>query len=180
MWIRDAPPVHSGAAPSKTVATLQGLPAGPAGTAETLRQMRTLAREAIRSSDQQVRELALQIVAALPERKWLREIAALHAWVRDRIRYVRDPVGVELVQTPEKTLEYGMGDCDDKCCLLGAALESIGHPAKFVALGFNGQPFSHVIVETRVGPRWIACETIQPRPTGWTPPDVTSRYELKI
>jgi transglutaminase-like putative cysteine protease len=181
MWITEAPPLCGDCASrTKTVATLQGLPAGPAATASTLREMRRLVREAVRASDQRIRELALQIVGALPERKWLQEIMACHAWVRDRIRYVRDPVGLELVQTPAKTLEYGQGDCDDKCTLLAALLTAIGHPAKFVALGFGGGPFSHVIVETRAGPRWVACETIQPRPTGWSPPDATSRYELKV
>jgi len=180
MWITEAPAACGCVSRTKTVATLQGLPCGPAATAMTLRAMRKLARDAVRGSDQRIRELALRLVAALPERKWLQEIMACHAWVRDHIRYVRDPVGLELVQTPEKTLEYGAGDCDDKCTLLAALLTAIGHPVKFVALGFGGAPFSHVIVETRAGTRWIACETIQPRPTGWTPPDSTSRYELKV
>ena len=184
MWIDEVRGSPRTSSFTNTHATLQGLPQGPAATVATLREMRRLAREAIRAGDQKVRECALRLVADLPERRWGQQVARLHGYVRDAIRYVRDPVDLELVATPAKTLEYGQGDCDDKCTLLAALLESIGHPAKFVALGFAGQPFSHVIVETRLGPRWLPLETIhvngEAKPSGWSPPNPTSRYELKV
>lgn len=184
MWVDEALAQARASFLTRTEATLQGLPSGPAATIVTLREMRRLARESVRAANQAVREQALSLVADLPERRWAQEIARLHAFVRDRIRYVRDPAGIELVATPEKTLEYGQGDCDDKCTLLAALLESLCHPAKFVALGFANQPFSHVIVETRLGPRWLPLETIhvggEPKPAGWSPPHPTSRYELKV
>lgn len=165
---------------SATRAVLEGLPPGKAGTVETLRRMRDLARAAVRDPSQRIREKALAIVAFLPSRQWAAEVRALHEFVRDRIRYVRDPVGLELVATPEKVLEYGQGDCDDKSTLLAAMLESLGHPSRFVAVGFNGGPFSHVYVETKIGARWVPLETIVPMPMGWKPPDSTSRYILKV
>lgn len=169
-----------------TVATLQGIPEGREGTLATLRLMRDLARAAVRDPSQRVREVALGIVGTLPERAYFSEIRALHEFVRDRIRYVRDPADLELVATPEKTLQYAQGDCDDKSTLLAALLESIGHPARFVAVGINGGPFSHVLVETRVKNTgvemrdWMPLETILNKPAGWYPPDATSRYVLKV
>jgi len=118
--------------------------------------------------------------------EWYAEIDALHRFVRDQIRYVRDPDGYELVQSPEKTLEYAQGDCDDQATLLAALLKSIGHPSRFIALGFEGGPLSHVLVQTKVDSTgddkkdWLSLETIINRPPGWFPSGVTSRYILKV
>jgi len=164
----------------RPIATLVSIPDGKAGTIATLKIMRQFARDAIRSPSQQIRNLALDIVSILPARSFGREVARLHAYVRDQIRYVRDPVDLESVATPEKTLEIGQGDCDDKSTLLAALLESTGHPARFVAVGFGGAPFSHVYTESKIGESWVPLETIIPRPMGWYPPNATSRYILKV
>lgn len=164
----------------RPVATLASIPEGKAGTIATLKIMRQFARDAIRAPSQQIRELALNIIAALPARSFGREVARLHAYVRDEIRYVRDPVDLESVATPEKTLALKQGDCDDKSTLLAALLESTGHPARFVTVGFNGAPFSHVYVETKIGESWVSLETIIQRPMGWYPLNATSRYILKV
>lgn len=161
-----------------TVATLHGLPPGDEATFETLRIMRRYVRDAIRDPSQFLREFTLSLVYPLPARNWTAEVDTLHAFVRDEIRYVQDPVGYELVATPLKTLDYAQGDCDDKSTLLAAMLESIGHPAQFVIVGVRGGPFSHVLVETRIGDAWQALETIIPKPRGWFPPDATSVYRM--
>lgn len=165
---------------SVTRATLSNIPEGRAGTLATLRIMRDLSRAAIRDPRQGIRSLALRIVGALPARQWAKEVGALHQFVRDEIRYVRDPVGIESVATPEKTLELGQGDCDDKSTLLAALLESVGHPARFLAIGFNGGPFSHVLVQTKIGPQWVSAETIVPVELGWHPKGVTSHYVMNV
>lgn len=169
-----------------THATLKGIPEGIDGVAATLREMRDYARASVRAPDQKVRTLALDLVRLLPERNWFAEICALHAFVRDRIRYVRDPEGVELVQQPEKTLEFGQGDCDDKVTLLASLLTAIGHPAELVAVGFRGgPPFEHVLVQSLCGRKWVPLETIPwvdgtHKPCGWYPPGVVRRYVLKV
>lgn len=167
-----------------TRATLLGL--GGDATGDTLRHMRTLALSSLRNPAQTVRETALGCVSQCPERHWVAEIRACHEFVRDRIRYVMDPEDLELVATPEKTLQYGQGDCDDKSTLLAAMLKSINHPARFVAVGIRGESFSHVLVESKVNSTgidmrdWIPLETIIQKPMGWYPPDATSRYVLKV
>lgn len=163
-------------------ARLAGLPSGRAGTLATLNHMRDFVRASIRSPEQIVRERALRILdaAGVPQRKYWQSARALHAFVRDEIKYVRDPVGVELVQTPEKTLQLGYGDCDDKSTLLAALLESTGHPARFTVIAFGGNPFSHVLAETRLDNRWVPAETIIPKPLGWFPTGVTEKYSRNI
>ena len=169
-----------GRLPTPTVARTVGIPDGRVGTIATLRIMRQLARAAVRAPNQKIRNTAIQILAGLPPRQWAAEVEHLHSFVRDQIRYLRDPVDVELVATPEKTLELCAGDCDDKATLLAALLEATGHPARFLAIGLNGGPFSHVLTQSKIGPRWISLETIIQKPMGWHPVGVTSNYILDI
>ncbi len=143
--------------------------------------MREFARAAIRDPNQQVRLLTLSVIEGVEPRAYAREVRAAQEFVRDHIHYVQDPVDVELVQTCAKTLELQRGDCDDKATLLAAMLESIGHPCKFAAVGFNGEDFSHVMVQSKVGEAWVWLETILAGvPAGWCPPNITRVYFLKV
>ena len=170
------------APPAPTVATLRGLTPG-FETRQTLRAMRDMVHASLAAPDQTIRQQAIAIIRAsgAAERDWWAEVNALQSWVRDNIRFQRDPEAFELVQTPEKTLEYGIGDCDDKSTLLAALLESMGHPAQFIAIGFDGEQHSHVLVRTKVGETWMPAETILPGvAVGWWPQGVTSSYILKV
>lgn len=167
-------------ATKEPVARLFGIADGRDGIVITLKTMRQLVREAVRSPDQGVRNKARSITASLPPRQWRMEVEALTNFVKYEIRYLRDPVDIELVQTPDITLEYGQGDCDDKATLLAALLESTGHPARFIAVGMDGGPLSHVLVQTIIGDDWVSLETIIDKPVGWFPPNMTSKYILKI
>lgn len=80
-----------------------------------------------------------------------------------------DPVNVERIQTADKTLELAAGDCDDKSILLASMLEALGHPTRFMAIGFEPNVFTHVYVETKIGNDWIPLETTEPVPMGWEP-----------
>lgn len=137
--------------------------------------MRTITRQAKKRLP--VVELSRSLVNHLLPKDWAGEVEALHRFVRDRIRYVKDVRGVETVATPEYTVATGSGDCDDKSVLLAALLEAIGHPTKFVAIGFIPNSFAHVFVETKIGPRWIALETTEPVEVGWRPPKFVSIME---
>jgi transglutaminase-like putative cysteine protease len=125
-----------------------------------------------------IRAKAVELTARLPQKHWIAEIAALHRFVRDDVRYVRDVRDVETVHTPEAVLELRSGDCDDKSVLLAALLESIGHPARYVAVGFQPGRYSHVYVQTLVGRKpgkWLGLETTEPVALGWEPRGVVER-----
>lgn len=96
------------------------------------------------------------------------EIQALNAFVRDRIRYTRDVLGVETVQTPQATLMIGQGDCDDKATLLASLLMSIGIPAKFGMIR-RGNTYLHVFTIASCRGKPIDCETTLPVPCGTLP-----------
>lgn len=172
---------------SKPPAQLANIPNGFEGMRATLGVMRDFARAAVANPEQIVRTQAEQLTRGLPPRQWFAEIRALHEFVRDQIRYLRDPVNMERVATPEMTLQIGQGDCDDKATLLAAMLDSIGHPTRYVALAFNGEGFSHVLVETKVRNTgndradWMPLETILPdKEMGWYPAGNPRRYILKV
>jgi len=158
---------------TRRLVTLQGIPSGSQGVNATLRLMRQLTRQGKKHFP--IRELALSLVGNLNQKDWLGEITALHRYVRDNIRYVKDINGIETVALPQITIEMGQGDCDDKSVVLATMLESIGHPTRFAAIGFKPGQYAHVLVETKIGEKWIPLETTEPVSVGWYPKGVISR-----
>lgn len=159
------------------------IPDGVAGTKITLDRMADLARAGRR--DPYIRKLALAIIAGVPAKNWDAELMRLHKWVRDNIRYVRDPVdslsgstvkGIEYLATPRATLESKAGDCDESATLLSSLLGSVGHPSRFVAVGLHGRPYSHVFVESPTQNKtWLSADATEPVDIGWLPRNITSR-----
>jgi len=127
-----------------------------------------------------VRELALSLVKDLPPKDWWGEAQRIHNFVRDEIRYVKDIRGVETVHPPERVIELGQGDCDDKSILSAALLSSIGHPTRLVAMGFNSAPISHVITETKIGNKWVPSETTMDWKFGKRPSNITSTLVKQV
>lgn len=122
-----------------------------------------------------IRELALYLTQNLPSKNWLAETRAVQKFVRSHIRYVKDIRGVETVQTPIQTLKIGQGDCDDQSILVASLLEAIGHPTRFVAVGFAPQSFSHVYAETKIGGKWVPVETTENWPVGRSPKKIQAK-----
>lgn len=132
---------------------------GVEGVRETLALMRSIVRKA--KGDPAVVATARSLTRMVPQKNWRGEVEALFRFVRDRIRYVMDPNDVEYLSTPSRLIEMGAGDCDDKATLLASLLESIGHPSRFVAVGFEPGALTHVYVEARIGPDWVPLETTE-------------------
>ena len=109
----------------------------------------------------ELRLFAEQLVRDLWPHDYLSEYAAILNWVRTHIRYVRDPVIIEQVKTPQVVVETGTGDCDDQTVLIGTLVGTLGGHARYVAGAFkralDGSPaFSHV---------W--CEALDPASRAW-------------
>jgi len=75
---------------------------GKRGTAETVAIMACLAMGEWGAKSERIRALAIAIVraAGVAGKDYRAEIEAIHTWVQRTIRYTRDPVGQETVQTP--------------------------------------------------------------------------------
>lgn len=152
---------------------LVGIPSGVAGVRETLRSMVRLTKEGRR--DVGVIQLARQLTLSLPARDYRGQIHRLFHWVKQHIRYVNDPREVETISTAAATLKMACGDCDDMSVLLASLLEALGHPTRFAAYGFGNGPYSHVLVETRLGESlWLSLDpTVASSTVGWKPPKAT-------
>lgn len=152
---------------------------GVEGVRETLVLMRSIVRQS--KADPTVIVAAREMTSHLASKNWNGEIAALFSFVRDRVRYVLDPNGVETLATPARLLRERTGDCDDKVTLLAALLEAIGHPTRFVAVGFSPGALTHVYLETKAGNAWIPLETTEAVQMGELPfaaAEVKNRYVI--
>lgn len=120
-----------------------------------------------------IRYLTCGLVQGVAPKDFRGEVEAVFQYVQNDIRYVQDINEVETIQTPERTLLSECGDCDDKATLLASMLESIGHPCRFAAVGFEcfGE-YDHVLLQTKIGERWVALDPTEPDPMGWEPPGI--------
>lgn len=152
---------------NSTTATLMMIPEGVAGISATLELMCRIVKEYKKSMN--IRSKAIELCDGFEQKDTVSEVKALHAFVRDQIRYINDVSDVETIQTPDKTLELRAGDCDDKSTLICTLLESIGFKTRFVAIGFIWGEYSHVYAEVKLGTKWVALETTEPVELGWQP-----------
>jgi transglutaminase-like putative cysteine protease len=151
---------------------------GKPGTADTLKLMSALVLQG--KSEPAVRSLALELVKRLPPKAYGAETAAVgeyirkqaaiavHQFVRDHIRYVRDVRNVETLHTAKQVAAQAQGDCDDKSILASALLEALGARTRLVAIGFNKRVFAHVFPQVWLG-RWVNVETTEDWPLGKGP-----------
>lgn len=152
---------------------LASIPDGEAGTEATLAVMGRIVREYKKHSD--VIAVARGIVDQVPPKHYAAEAAAIFQYVQREVRYTQDVDGVEVVQTPDKTILLGHGDCDDMAVLLATLLAAVGKKTRFVAGGFESGPIEHVWVEVLIGDRWFAMDPTEiDYEFGDRPPGVTS------
>lgn len=129
---------------------------GIEGTRETLRRMAALVRRD--HQDARIRKLAERIVRNCPGHGFECEIKSIYDFCRDDVTYRRDPVDSERVQDARRTLQSGVGDCDDKTLLLCSLLSAMGHRTRFGLLSNSPRDWSHVFCEVFISGRWIALD----------------------
>lgn len=112
--------------------------------------------------DEAIRAQAAELVQDIPEGDWQGEIQAIIDFIKDEVRYTRDPYMIESVSDAKDTLELGYGDCDDYTVLAGSMLEAIGHPVRLKVVGRN--QLSHIFPEAFVkGKGWQPVDCARPR-----------------
>jgi len=150
-----------------------------AGVRTTLAEMERIVKRY--KTDPSIYILSRQLTEPLESYDVAGEVAVLHAFVRDRIRYIQDVEGVETLQTPDFTLKCRQGDCDDKSILLNTLLAATGKKTAFIAVGMNGGFYQHVLSAVRLGTRMVPLETIIPgAPMGWIHPEAWPRYTWNL
>lgn len=136
---------------------------------QTARKIADLAREG--AKDLRVSHLARDTVRNLVDENTdpflavMSEIQAFHNLVFQKMRYTRDPQGVELVYSPQATVREWdtegrwAEDCDSYAAILAALFLAVGRKARITIASFvadNPYHFSHVFVEvwTPASPRF--------------------------
>lgn len=158
------------------------LSGGPEGVRETLYLMRRLARD-FKINPYIVVQSRLAL-AGVPVRNWRAEAEALCRHVQRTVRYTADVRDVETLIDPVTLLrDVRAGDCDDMSLALATLLESVDHPTRFVACGFDYDPpgeLTHVFVQTKIGADWLTLDPSEQEPPGWEPPDVRSCFVVNV
>jgi len=126
---------------------------GLGGNIQTIKFMKGTAR--VRANDPLIRKLALNILDyyGVASNYFIDESMAVGDYVKNKVRYVRDPLDVEYLADPidlVKQIQGGtaQGDCDDMALLTATLLLSIGHQPYFRAVRYDDQggPYNHIYV----------------------------------
>ena len=126
--------------------------------------------------DQAIRRIAAQVVKSVPPRQWDKSAVALFEWTRKNIRYTLDPLGVELFQKASRSLDIGIGDCDDQTIVLGSLLGCVGIPVRLRVIGLKGSDkFQHIYILVGLPPNqptaWTPLDPSRPEKAGWELPE---------
>lgn len=132
------------------------------------------------SQNPMIRQYAEKIIQNVPPRDDMGEAEAIYYWVRDNVRYTRDPLGLEYFTTPLLMLQkFGRGetmegDCDDCALLASSLLRSIGFftVVRIAGYGVDKSDYSHVYCMAKVGEfsdgtngqkrgKWVAIDCIR-------------------
>jgi hypothetical protein len=120
-----------------------------------------------------------QILRQCTQKDYLCYARAIFEFGRDRIHYVFDPSGVELIESPYRILESGVADCDSIVVLLAALLECAGFPCEFVTIRADAKrpaEYSHVFLRCKVAKHgWVDMDATMKKPFGWGPPEMFER-----
>jgi Transglutaminase-like superfamily len=135
---------------------------GEAGTKQTIALMRRLIDDAV--SNSRFVRFAKDLVRNVLPYNDIGEAQAVYEFVRQSIRYTKDPVTKETLYPPMELLKIRAGDCDDIAMLMGAIMIALGYPARLVTISANASDpneFSHVYLESEVPPgsgQWVAMD----------------------
>lgn len=123
------------------------------GNLETIQIMKEKAR--IRSGHPLIRKFALNILQEyrVPSHHFVQEALAIGDYIKKKVRYVRDPHGIEYLTDPidlVKNIQNGtaQGDCDDMALLTASLLLSVGVQPFFRAVRYNSSQgnYNHIYV----------------------------------
>ncbi len=107
-----------------------------------------------------IRSIVAELLAPCKEKNYDCYIQQITDFVKKNVKYVNDPPRAEVFQSPLRTLEWGIGDCDDFAVLTASLLLSAGLEARPKIKRVNDR-WGHVVVEVFHPERkeWIEIDT---------------------
>lgn len=158
------------------------IPGGIAGADRTVEEITRHVKHDLRRPTIRLVATRLMHNENCPSKDQVAEARAIYRFVSREIRYQRDPIDIETVQSPEVTLRVKAGDCDDMVALVAALAQSIGLPVRFRILGYTERELVHILPEIYASGRWYPADTTEPgKGFGWRPPrfPIERIYTLK-
>jgi transglutaminase-like putative cysteine protease len=158
--------------------TEENIGTGDQAIYNTVTKMKNIIRES--SKNTYVREWAKKIVSRVTVNEKKEEASSIFDFVRDNVRYTKDPLGFEYLQTPPVLLEdirlyqdgrgdRPVGDCDDMTLLSLSLLKSIGFQVAIKVVSFSeSKKFGHVYGLVQIGYDWVPFDCVRPdQDMGW-------------
>lgn len=109
------------------------------------------------STRPEIRAFALRVIGNMGHDDRRRQLDAITNFVVKNVLYVRDPIGVEYILTPDRMIkEYEMtgvirGDCDDHTILANTLLQSVGFETRPIGVKvFRSDVYDHTISEIKM------------------------------
>ncbi len=166
---------------------ISALIGGDFGIFQTVAKLKGLILEAINDPQARIRLRAESLLKYTLERDEVAEVQSLFRFVQNRLHYVNDPEGTELLKNPmyldDQVRAEGsfMGDCDDASGYLAALLKSVGYNVNLVIVTPDNAPgfdYRHIFVRAYL-PRhdqWVNLDaTAKGKPFGWQVPNKKER-----
>jgi hypothetical protein len=148
---------------------LQSLPANVSGTDRTIKEIARLIEHDLK--DQRLRVYVSQILHGVSSKDYVAELERLYSWIVQNVRFQKDPISIETVQSPLFTLRLRAGDCDDHAALMAGMAAAAGLSYRFRVVGYDVDRLLHIWPEIQVNGQWISADTTEPRyGFGWRPP----------
>lgn len=182
----------------KSYAQVMGIPrteeyigTGDQAIENTVAKMKSIINDS--SKNPYIREWAKNVVGRVTVNDKKGEASAIFNFVRDNVRYTKDPYGYEYIQTPPAILEdirlFGegkgerpAGDCDDMTVLSLSLLKSIGFQVAIKVVSFrqDGQ-YGHVYGLVQIGHLWIPFDCVRTNSyLGWESSGHTRVMETQV
>lgn len=169
----------------KSYAQVMGIPVkeeyigtGDQAIYNTVAKMKSIIHQSSRNP--YIREWAGNIISRVEVNNKAQEAEAVYNFVRDNLRYTKDPLGYEYIQTPIVLLESigqyrsgqgerPVGDCDDCTVLSLSLLKSIGFNTAIKVVSFReNKKYGHVYGMVQIGHDWVPIDCVRPDATmGW-------------
>lgn len=122
----------------------------------------------------------------VPERDEKSLARAIQLWTQNNIKYFReDP---ERFASPLRTVQWGIGDCDDKSTLIGSTVRSFKIPTRLKIITYKNfstkeqreKTYCHVYPQVKIDNEIYALESVHKFPMGLDPEDLLKKKNIKV
>ena len=94
----------------------------------------------------------------------MEKVERIADWVRNNIRYQREPPKLDIAVPPVRAIEIKRIDCEDYAMLISSLAGAVGIPSKWKVISQNGRIWSHIYPLLRVNGAYKPVDLTVPLP----------------